>query len=237
MRSARAFLLLGVLTCAPLAGCAQPVVLFEDDFSAAKLDEAKWVHTVQNDFETETVDIVEGRLRMGAATVGTDDATVKFHGLRTAQPVVDLTEPCNVSFDVDWNSQANGCYMTVAAYLCPTIAENPRDEPDWLAIQYIGVPPGKNARCWVSLKTAGHEKPLLTENWPDEKTGRPIGLQKLQITLNREALAITENGQTLLHMPEGLGLTFDQAYLYLQHTSHSNYRLREVFFDNVLVGR
>jgi len=236
MRVATAFVILALSTC----GCAQDrpqTILFFDDFSAPHLDPAKWVHTALNDFQTEIVDVVDGRLRMGAATIGTDDATVKFHGVRTAEPVVDLTEACEVAFDVDWNNQANGCYMAVAAYLCPTVAENPRDEPDWLAIQYIGVPPGRNARCWVSVKTAGHEEALLTENWPEERTGRPIGLQKVQITLDREALTITENGASLLEVAEGLGLSFDRAYLYLQHTSHSNYRMREVFFDNVLVGR
>ncbi|MBM3499847.1 MAG: hypothetical protein FJX74_14395 [Armatimonadetes bacterium] len=236
MTLAAAFVMLALPTCGRAQDLPQ-TVLFADDFPAPHLDPAKWVHTSLNDFQTEVADVVDGRLRMGAATIGTDDRTVKFHGVRTAEPVVDLSQPCEVCVDADWNDQANGCYMTVAVYLCPTVAENPRDEPDWLALQYIGVPPGRNARCWVSVRTAGHEEALLTENWPEERTGRSIGRQKLHITLDRETLAIAENGASLLEVAEGLGLSFDRAYLYLQHTSHSNYRMREVFFDNVLVGR
>jgi hypothetical protein len=231
IRLTGAFLALALPTC----GLAQEAPFFADDFSAPQLDPARWVRTVLNDFETEIVEVVDGRLRMAAATVGTDDATVKFHGVRTREPVIDLTQAREVSLDLDWNDQANGCYMTAAVYLCPTVSENPRDELDWLAVQYIGVPPGKNARCWVSVKTAGHERPLLTENWPEERTGRPIGQQQLQLVLDQEALVLTENGQPLLQV-ERLGLTFDHAYLYLQHTTHSNYRMREVFFDNILVG-
>jgi len=236
MRAGVAFLVLSIWTCTAAQETPQQTVLFQDDFSGEQLDAARWVHTVLNDFEAEIVDLVNGRLRMAAATVGTDDATVKFHGLRTTEPVVDLSGGVEVGFNLDWNNQANGCYMTAGAYLCPTVAENPRDEPAWVGIQYIGVPPGKNGRCAISVKRGSYEQRLLTENWPEERTGRPIGLLKVQITLDRNAIAITENGQTILEA-DGLNLDFDKAYLYLQHTSHSNYRTREVFFDNVVVNR
>ena len=211
-------------------------VLFQDDFASGALDEAKWLHTIQNDFETEVVDIADGRLRMAASSVGTDDRTVKFHGVRTAEPVVDLSGGVSVSFDLDWNDQANGCYMAAGAYICPTVADNPREESNWLRIQYIGVPPGKNARCLVSARVAGRERRLLTEDWPQERTGRKIGLQHLEVTLDRDAILVNENGKLILQADE-LNLPFGNAYLYLQHTTHSNYRLREVLFDNVVVAK
>ena len=44
-----------------------------------------------------------------------------------------------------------------------------------------------------------------------------------------------ENGKTLWQTKwDGFG--FATAHLYLQMSSHSNYRAREVFFDQVSVG-
>lgn len=209
-------------------------IVLRDDFSLETLDDSKWQRTRQNDFETEAVELVGGRLRMAASTLGTDDRTVKFHGVRTKEPLVALTGRAEISFELDWNDQANGCYMTVGAYLCPVAAENPREEGSWLRLLYIGVPPGRNARCLVSAKVAGHEKRLLTENWPQERTGRKIGRQRVQIALDGDSLVVTENGGKLLEADD-LRLDFEQAYLYLQHSTHSNYPLRDVFFDDVVV--
>jgi hypothetical protein len=208
--------------------------LFADDFSAAKLDPAKWERTKANDFETETVDLVKGRLHMGAATVGTDDRTVKFHGVRSVAQVVDLARGATVSFDVDWSNQANGCYMTVDAYLCPTVAENPGAEKSWLSLSYIGVPPGRNGRCQIATSTNGSLTMVYTENWPKERTGRHIGLQHVDIKVSRDSVELVENGKRLLET-KGLKLDFGKAYLYLQHSSHSNYPLREVCWDNVAI--
>lgn len=213
---------------------AGPAVVFEETFSEGQLDDAVWVHTVASDFETESVNVADGRLRMAAATVGTEDATVKFHGVRTREPLVDLSEAASIDFELDWNNQANGCYMTAGLYVCPAAAENPREEPDWLRIQYIGVPPGENARCLVTLKVNGYERQLLTEDWPEKREGRKIGLQKVELVMDGSTLFVTENGADLL-VCEDLAIPFQQAYLYLQHSSHSNYRLREVFFDNVRI--
>ena len=146
---------------ARLAEAGAPDVLLQDDFSGGALDEAVWVHTVQSDFQTEVVEVADGRLRMAAATIGTDDQTVKFHGVRTAEPLTRISGGVAISLDIDWNDQANGCYMTAGLYLCPTVAENPREEEYWLRLQYIGVPPGKNGRCLVSVKTVDYERRLL----------------------------------------------------------------------------
>jgi len=211
-------------------------VLFSDDFSGETLDPGKWTVTRLNDFETESAAIAGGRLRMAASSVGTDDRTVKFHGVRTAQPVVGLSAPVEVDFELDWRDQANGCYMTAGAYICPTVSDNPRDEDTWLRVQYIGVPPGRNARCLISLRARGRERRLLTEDWPEKREGRVIGRQALRILLDGPRLRVTENGETILDVDD-VDLGAEQAYLYLQHSTHSNYRLREVFFDDVVVRR
>ena len=63
---------------------------------------------------------------------------------------------------------------------------------------------------------------------------RKIGLQRIEITLDRDTIVVTENGNTILEADD-LRLGSDKAYLYLQRSSHSNYRMREVFFDDVRV--
>lgn len=237
--------LLSVLIC-PF-GCApdpaeeqreprRDVAGFADDFSAAELNESAWKTTRQNDFQESTIDLVDGRLRLRAATVDTDDKTVKFHGVRTVAPVVDLSRPVEVCFDLDWNDQANGCYLTAAVYLCPDPDdENPRDRRNWLKVEYIGVPPGKNGRCLVANSVNGRLRHLFTEGWPKEqRKGRRIGLQSVRLQLDSTTLKVFENGE-LLHEHEDHGLGSGKAHLYLQMSSHSNYPPREVFFDNVAV--
>jgi hypothetical protein len=228
-----------VLAALALAATAcaqdQPAnVVFRDDFSAPQLEASKWVHTVSNDFQTELVDVLDGRLRMAAATIGTDDRTVKFHGVRTVKPVVDLTKPVEISFDLDWNNQSNGCYMTAGLYLCPTAADNPEAEKSSLRVEYWGVWPGKNARCIIATKTNGNLKFLLTEDWLDKGSGRHLTSPRLRVTLQGNKLTVTEDDKPIFKTTD-LHLDFTQAYLYLQHSSHSNYPRREVFFDNVLV--
>lgn len=208
--------------------------VFSDDFAAATLDEAKWVHTVQNDFEKEIAAPKDGRLQLAASSVGTDDKTVKFHGVRTKDAVVDMAKGTQINYEVDWSKQSNGCYMTTGIWICPTEQDNPRDAKDSIEFNYIGVPPGKTARGWVTATTGGINRRLMTEGWPNEKTGREIGLQKITIKVNRDNLVITENDKVILEVKD-LGAKFDKGYLYLQHSTHSNYRLRSVFFDNVVV--
>ena len=234
----------GAAGCGPRAqekeGEAQPArAQFRDGFSNETLNEAVWKITRQNDFQESTIDVLEGRLRFRAATIGTDDKTVKFHGVRTVEPVVDFSEgPVEVSFELDWNNQANGCYLTAGVYLCPVANdENPRDEENWLKIEYIGVPPGKNGRCLIATKVDKRLRHLFTEGWPKEqRTGRRIGLQKVRLQIDSDSFKVFENGK-LLYKHEGHGLTFTKAHLYLQMSSHSNYPPRQVFFDNVSVGR
>ena len=127
--------------------------MLTEEFATPPLARSVWAVTRQNDFQESTIDVVGlgkgargrgGRLRLRASTMGTDDRTVKYHGVRTTAPVVDLRRPVEVSFALDWNEQANGCYLTAGIYLCPTPTDtNPRDEMDWLMVEYIGVPPGE----------------------------------------------------------------------------------------------
>jgi hypothetical protein len=207
---------------------------FADDFSAPQLDNSRWVRTKQHDFSEEAVEVVGGRLRMAAATVDTDPQTVKFHGVRSRKAVVDISGDVRVEFLLDWNDQANGCYMRAGIYLCPAVSQNPREEQRWLRMIYVGVPPGRTGRAWLSASMAGNERAIMTENWPDDRAGRAIGTQRVAIVLEGDTLTVTENGE-VTHSAPRPDLGFERAYLYLQHSSHSNYGLREVFFDDIRV--
>lgn len=219
----------------PPPGVAQLAGRLDESFSGPALDRGVWCVTRKNDFQESTIDVVDGRLRLRAATIGTRDDTVKFHGVRTRE-AFDLSAGAEVAFELDWNDQANGCYLTAGVYLCPTATDaNPRDEENWLKFEYIGVPPGKNARALVAVQQQGRLRHLFTEGWPrEQRTGRKIGRQRVRLALAGDRLEVWENDRLLFESDER-AWGFSQAYLYLQMSSHSNYSPREVYFDNVLV--
>ncbi|MGB7001741.1 MAG: hypothetical protein WBE22_06985 [Halobacteriota archaeon] len=57
---------------------------------------------------------------MIANTIGTYDATVKFHVVRSVEKV-NFCDEKEISFALDWNNQSNGCYLTASIYFCPTV--------------------------------------------------------------------------------------------------------------------
>lgn len=147
----------------------------------------------------------------------------------------NFSEGMELSFDLDWNNQSNGCYLTASLYLCPTATNgSPRNEKDWLKFEYVGVPPGRNARCVIAAKRDENVKYLHTEGWPEQKSGRHIAYQRIKIILDNKSLKVIENGTEIYCTPSH-GLEFSSAYLYLQMSSHSNYPAREIYFDNLVV--
>jgi len=166
--------------------------------------------------------------------MNTDDKTVKSLGV-VSRASLDLTGAKRLSLDFDWNRQANGCYLTGAVYLCPTLTGgNPADEPQWLRLEYVGVPPGKNARLAIWLKNERVPKWLYDEGWPKEqKAGRAISTPHLTLAFHYGEWSVSEDGKKLFDSTDKRKLPFDKAHLCLQMTSHSNYPPRELFFDNV----
>lgn len=217
---------------------------FFDDFNDPNLNHEKWKITRKGDFKISIIDIFDKgseskrdyRLRLRADTVNTRDDTVKCHGVRCRYQI-DLTIPKKISVDLDWNNQTNGCYLTAAIYICPTITtENPQDEENWLRFEYIGVPPGENARCAISTKINNSIRHLYTEGWPGNRRGRFISYQKIDFFLNDKGFEILENGKNLYGVKSQV-LNFSSGYLYLQMTSHSNYPDRDIYFDNIIISR
>jgi hypothetical protein len=170
--------------------------------------------------------------------MGTRDDTVKHLGIRSTEKVVDFATPVEITAEIDWNDQANGCYLQASLFLCPTATDTTASsEPDWLVFEYVGVPPGRNARAVVARRSAGQLRMLFTEGWPDkQRTGRPIGRQHVVLRLGPETAEVLEDGK-LLCGPLPHGCAFRQAFLYVEVCSHSNDPPRAIFFDNIAVRR
>jgi hypothetical protein len=222
----------------PPAPPAMPARVFStalsDDFGAT-LDASRWAPMSEADFEEKVVDTKDGRLRFRCATRGTDDRTVKFFGVRSV-PAFRFGKELRVSAELDWNNQANGSYLSAGIVLAPErVNGNPLITKDFLRVEYIGVPPGKNGRIVVVTRNAGREQYLHTEGWPEkQREGRKLGVQKVEIVIRGGAFEVFENGASIYQSKEK-ALAFDSAHLYLQMSSHSNYPPRELFFDNVQV--
>ena len=196
-------------------------------------DLSAWAVTSKNDFNERSVEVSnDARLRIRADTMGTGDDTVKFLGARLRRPV-EIGDGICLATTLDWNDQANGSYLTAALVLAAEETnENPLDLEDWLAVEYVGVPPGRNARLQIRERREGRSRTLEDEGWPEEqRTGRKIEKVRIMLELSPAKLRMWENG-VLLHEGEPDPLP-SHVFFYLQLSTHSNYRAREVYFDQV----
>lgn len=217
---------------------------WSETFSQERLDLAHWQPTFEGDCRDCSVSVVNAieqgdfRLRLLADTLGTQDDSVKFIGVRNTR-LIDLSKATRIAVELDWNHQINGSYLSVALVLSPhKTKQNPLKTSDWLKIEYVGVPPGQNARMIIGLMVKGRERTLYTEGWPDtNRIGRRIALQKITVVfLDRLLFQIWENDQ-LIYDSKLNKLPFGKAYLYLQLSSHSNYSARSIYFDNIRITR
>jgi hypothetical protein len=222
-------------------------VTFQEDFEQGSLDSSRWEVTIDGDFAEIVVDVYDVdpgedsdyRLRLRADTIGTSDP-LKFLGVRSKNKV-DLSDGKTIAFDLDWNDQSNGCYLTASLYLCPVISDNPKPEDNWLKFEYTGVPPGRNVRTNIWQKVDGITKELLTDWGPRDEQDRPIGRlleagsQRLELLLEENSLRVFENSKEILQLSD-YELGFTTAYIYLQMSSGTNYPSREVYFDNIAVA-
>jgi hypothetical protein len=221
-----------LLLAAPLATPTR----FREDFSSPSLEEGRWAVTAAGDFKESTVDVTGDRLRLRADTMGTRDDTVKFLGVRTRDAFV-VGEGLCVAATLDWNNQANASYLSAALILAGAeTLENPLRDKNWLAVEYIGVPPGRNARLQLSSCSFGHRLTLEDEGWPHaRRAGRKIGEVRMVLFVAPGSTRLWENGKAR-HQSTGPSLSLEHVFLHLQISSHSNYRAREIYFDDVEVS-
>jgi hypothetical protein len=175
------------------------------------------------------------RLRLRADTVGTRDDSVKFLGVRTREAFAVGKGLC-VAATLDWNDQANGSYLSATLVLAGAATlENPLLGEDWLTVEYVGVPPGRNARLQLSSSSSGRRRTLEDDGWPHaQRGGRTIGKVRVVLFVAPAAIRLWEGGE-LRHQSTGPSLSAKRVFLHLQLSSHSNYPAREVYFDDVEV--
>jgi hypothetical protein len=222
-----------LLVAVPLAAQTR----FRDDFSSPSLQGDRWAVTAAGDFNERTVDVAgDHRLRLRADTMGTRDDSVKFLGVRTREAFA-VAEGLCVAATLDWNAQANGSYLSAAVILAGAeTLENPLRGKDWLAAEYVGVPPGRNARMQLSSCRSGLRLTLEDEGWPrTQRAGRKIGKVRVVLFVAPTSIRLWENGE-LRHQSNGPSLAAERVFLHLQISSHSNYRAREVYFGDVEVS-
>lgn len=204
--------------------------------SASTFTNKTWEPTSEGDFEHQSVKQIGTGIRLRAATRGTRGDTVKFLGVRRCQEIY-LVPGTRISVDINWNHQANGSGMTAGIVLAPEATSgNPLDQAEGLWVEYVGVPPGQNARRVIGAREDSDNIYLDTEGWPESnREGRKIGIQKIQIEVGNDgAVRFFENGEMVCGAPAKT-LAFKKGYLYLQMSSRSNYPHREIFFDGIAI--
>jgi hypothetical protein len=231
------------------AGCVSFVrrpEVFAEDFEKGRIDLSRWEVTSDGDFAEAIVDVVDVapgdetdyRLRLRANTIGTSDR-LKYLGVRRKN-TVDFNPAKTILFDLDWNKQTNGSYLTASFYLCPTVSKNPKEESDWLKLEYVGVPPGRNVRINILAKADGVVYPLHIDWGPHDDNGRPLGKplglssHRISIFLDKRRMRVVQDDEEIFPLSKH-NLNFTAAYIYLQMSSGTNYPSREIYFDNIIV--
>jgi len=243
--------LVGVLSIflLSLSGCKSVVrrpEVFSEDFEKGRLDLSRWEVTSDGDFAeaiVDVLDVVPGeetdyRLRLRANTIGTSDP-LKYLGVRSRN-TINLNLAKTILFDLDWNKQTNGSYLTASFYLCPTVSKNPKEENDWLKFEYVGVPPGRNVRINIWVKVDGAVYPLHVDWGPrddnDRPLGNPLGLSshRISLFLDKSRMRVVQDDEEIFPLSKH-NLSFTIAYIYLQMGSGTNYPSREIYFDNIII--
>jgi hypothetical protein len=202
-----------------------------------RLEPSAWVAVSSGEFEERSAEVVGSRIRLKSATRGTRSDEVKIVGLRSREKI-SWTDALRIEVNVDWNEQTNGSTLSAMLVLSPTQTDgNPLEAPDWIKVEYVGVPPGKQGRLVVARRSAGADENPFLEGWPQKNPeGRPLTVQRVGLSLSAGGYQVRENGAQKFSS-EGGRPTFTSGYLYLLMSTHSNYPSRELFFDHLRVSR
>jgi len=205
------------------------------------LDKIKWQRIYKGNARRSSAKFIDGdnpdhtSLLLQIDTIGTSDPICTVGAF--TRDVVFLEEGIEISAVLDWNRQANGCYMTAGIYIVPDIIrEDPRDADDWLCVEYTGVPPGKNVRRTVAIRIHGNIRYLDRDGWPKNREGRHIEKVQIRIVFDADAFKIFENGN-LIHRSKEDSQRLKKGHLCFALRSHSNYPNRAVYFREISVKR
>src|SRR5262249_31942635 len=131
-----------------LARAGDPALLSET-FQAG-LNETRWESVRIADAKSDRIESGAGKLTLALNTLGTDGATVKLRGVRTKQSF-DVNTSLKAETAIDWNAQANGCYLSAGlAFVDAAFDGDPRQAQEYVMFEWVGVPPGKNVRPYLT---------------------------------------------------------------------------------------
>jgi hypothetical protein len=216
-----------------LAQADGPKPLLADGFERA-LDPDRWEVVRVNDARSDKIEAGGGRLLVALETIGADDRTVKVRGVRSREAFSLGSGPLRFGAAVDWNSQANGCYLSAGFALVPEsygLDKDPREAPEGLYFEWIGVPPGKSVRPYLARRHMSALVELYTEGWPqpkrEDRVGRAASKAKVSLEVGKDSVRLLEGEKELFKGKDGLSGKFR---LELFVSGHSNYPLRTVHF-------
>lgn len=171
------------------------------------------------------------RLKLGLETLGTPAGSEHLLGVRRREPL-SMSRPLRISTELDWNHPANGSYLSAGLVLAGAESEgSPLEGPDWIKVEYVGVPPGKTGRLVVASRSAGVDRNPYLDGWPmPSKEGRALGVQRIELRVRDGGFEVWENGRVKVAW-EGGRVSMKSGYVYLYVASRSNYGLREVLFS------
>lgn len=237
------------LLCAALVGAAPDPAPFHERFAQGL---SAWEPVRVADTRADRIEVEQGHLVLSLDTLGTRDETVKLRGVRSKRAWTIPAEgpPLRIEVELDWNAQRNGCYLSAGFALVPPRPaprpgslpppeQAPHDLPAALAFEFVGVPPGKNARPFLWWRKARGLRPLYTEGWPqpkrEERTGRKVARTRVTLELSAERVRLLE-GKKELYAGAGVALE-GPHHLLLFVRGHSNYAARTVLFHEARVDR
>ncbi len=232
-------------------GCFPGNNIIWNDFKNEKFPDSTWTKISDGDFKSSDITVIKSdlsknnkdyKLRFRVNTLDTNDE-VKYLGIRSNKPIkFDGSKTNSISFDFDWNNQANGSYLSFYVYICPEETINPKKSTDWIALEYAGVPPGKNLRTSIWQKQDNILNTLFMDwgerNQDNKPIGRPIGntIHKIIFIFDADSIKLLEDGKELF-TADTVEINHNNPYfLYFQLASGTNYPDREIFIDNIAVN-
>lgn len=239
-RSTRAWAAPLVLIVAAAANADSSRTILDDRFENA-LDASRWEVVRVGDTRSDKIEAGGGKLTVALETLNTDDRTVKVRGVRTKN-AFDLGASGLLRFatTIDWNAQANGCHLSTGLALVPedyALEKDPREAPEGLYFEWVGVPPGKNVRPYLASRSRGALVELYTEGWPqprrEDRVGRAPSKAKITLEVGKDSLRLLEGERELYRGSSGL---LGKFRFELFASGHSNYPSRTVYFEGASVA-
>jgi hypothetical protein len=174
---------------------------------ARRSHEPAWTRFTEGTVASSTVVCDRNEVRLAADTRGFDDSAVRRIGASAEAPAT------RVSTTIAWPQVENTCGLTAAVALGD------------VRVEYVGVPPGRNARRVVTI--AG--RTVDAEGWPERnRAGRAIDRVAVAIEVG-DGVRVWEDGALVVEERT----TAPPARASFEISTRCNYPPREVVFSAI----